>query len=101
VDGLVLFDRWRADGLTWKEGYGREGIGNGRDSRQEVEDDELVPSLADSEAPEVPVRPLAAALLPVDPLAEESSLPAVGIRPPKARLLSWITTGWRSRAIRV
>jgi hypothetical protein len=67
-------------------------------SRHEVEDDELVPSLADSELPEVPVRPVAAALLPVGPLAEESP---VGTRPPKARLSSRNTTGWRSLVIRV
>ena len=69
-------------------------------SRQEVEDDELVPSLADSDAPEVPVRPVAAALLPVEPLAEESSF---GTRPPRARLLSSddTTTGWRSGVMSV
>lgn len=72
----------------------------GRDSRHEVEDDELVPSLADLAAPEVPVRPVAAALLPVDPLAEESSSPPVGIRPPKARSRS-TTTGLRSLVMSV
>jgi hypothetical protein len=77
---------------------GNERSKNGENSRQEVEEDELVPSLADSEAPEVPVRPVAAALLPVEPLAEESP---VGTRPPRARLSSRITRGWRSLVIKV
>jgi len=63
-----------------------------------------VPSLADSALPEVPVRPVAAALLPVELLAEESLTalsPAGNTRLSEARFSRGITTGWRSLVMRV
>lgn len=83
--------RGRHDRFVWKN------------SRHEVDDDELVPWLADSALPEVPVRPLWAALLPVGPLEEEEGKerPSAGNGSSKARLLRCTTTGLRALVIRV